>query len=232
MNSISIHQPEYIPWFHLFEKISLSDEFVFLDDVQYLRRGFQSRNKILTAHGEKWLTIPTIKQSRGSNINEIKLDNSQEWQKRHFNIICESYKKSKFFLEIKNFLEPFYEKKFENLYLFNAEIVLSISKNFGLKTKFCYSSELKSKYKKSDKILDICKKKNAKLYITGQGSKNYLDDKKFINDGIKVKYLKPYKLIYKQISNNFIPDLSILDYLFHNGFKNFLLNDYPQFKRK
>ena len=53
-----------------------------------------------------------------------------------------------------------------------------------------------------------------------------LDDKKFINDGIKVKYLKPYKLIYKQISNNFIPDLSILDYLFHNGFKNFLLNDF------
>ena len=98
MSSIAIHQPEYIPWFHLFEKISLSDEFIFLDDVQYLRRGFQSRNKILTKHGEKWLTIPTIKNSREAKINQIVLDNSQEWQKKHFKVICESYRKSEYFL--------------------------------------------------------------------------------------------------------------------------------------
>ena len=103
MNAIAIHQPEYIPWVHLFEKISLSDEFIFLDDVQYLRRGFQSRNRILSKNGEKWLTVPTIKNKREAKINQIILDNSKAWQKQHFNIICESYRNSKYFLEVKNF---------------------------------------------------------------------------------------------------------------------------------
>ena len=221
MNAIAIHQPEYIPWVHLFEKISLSDEFIFLDDVQYLRRGFQSRNKILSKNGEKWLTVPTIKNKREAKINQIILDNSKAWQKQHFNIICESYRNSKYFLEVKNFLQPYYNNYYEKLYLFSSEITVQISKKLGLKTKFSFSSDSKSKLHRSGKIFDICKKKNAKTYITGQGSKNYLDNDKFMNEGIKVKYLKP-KLAYQQTKDHFTPELSILDYLFHNGFKKFL----------
>ena len=77
-------------------------------------------------------------------------------------MICESYRKSEYFFEIRSFLKPFYEKKFEKLYLLNSEITFSICEKFGLKTKFSYSSKLKSELKKSDMMLDICKRKKAK----------------------------------------------------------------------
>ena len=48
MTVVAIHQPCYIPWLPFFEKIKKSDIFVFLDDVQYQKNGWQNRNKIRT----------------------------------------------------------------------------------------------------------------------------------------------------------------------------------------
>ena len=81
MSKILIHQPEYLPWTHLFEKIKLSDVFVFLDNVQYNRRSYQNRNEIKTQHGRKWLTVPLKYSSREELISNILIDNSQNWKK-------------------------------------------------------------------------------------------------------------------------------------------------------
>ena len=55
---IAISQSNYIPWKGYFDLIRSVDEFVLFDDVQYTRRDWRNRNRIKTADGPAWLTIP------------------------------------------------------------------------------------------------------------------------------------------------------------------------------
>lgn len=48
---VAIHQPEHLPWLGFFNKMANADEFVILDNVQYRKRYFQNRNKILVNGG-------------------------------------------------------------------------------------------------------------------------------------------------------------------------------------
>ena len=77
-NIIVIHQPDLIPWIGFFDRLIKSDIFVVLDNVQYIRRGWHHRDKIKTASGSTWLTVPVKKKGRYEQlINEVEIDYSQ-----------------------------------------------------------------------------------------------------------------------------------------------------------
>ena len=130
MKIISIHQPTYLPWLGFFKKISSSDVFVFLDDVQYEKNGFQNRNKIRTDEGENWLTVP-ITGKFGTLLKDIQIDNSSNWSKKHSKSIVQNYTKAKYFHEYWNEFESIYERKFEFLIDLNVEIIKLIMKKLN-----------------------------------------------------------------------------------------------------
>ena len=71
--TVSIHQPNYLPWIGYFNKIVRSDTFVIFDDVQFPvgKKGFfGNRNKIKTNNGELWLTVPVLDRSSRKNFND------------------------------------------------------------------------------------------------------------------------------------------------------------------
>ena len=61
---VAIVQSSYIPWKGYFDLIRASDEFILLDDVQFTKRDWRSRNQIKTQHGLAWLTIPVRTKGR------------------------------------------------------------------------------------------------------------------------------------------------------------------------
>ena len=92
---VTIHQPDFLPWLGFFDRWEKSDLYIVLDDVQFIRRGWQHRDKIKTSQGIKWLTVPVIKKNKYfQKINEVKINNSIDWRKNHLNIIEESYRKA------------------------------------------------------------------------------------------------------------------------------------------
>ena len=93
---ISIHQPQYIPWLPYFLKIANSDCFIFLDSVDFQKNGIQNRNKIKTAQGEQWLTVP-VKQHLGQKIYDTAIDDSKNWKKKHWQTIKQCYSKAPLF---------------------------------------------------------------------------------------------------------------------------------------
>ena len=74
---LTIHQPEYLPWMGFFTKLLYADVYVALDTVQYRHKHFQNRNRIMTANGERWLTVPVHKRGL---IQDIEIDNSKNWK--------------------------------------------------------------------------------------------------------------------------------------------------------
>lgn len=216
MTTIAIHQPGYMPWIGYFHKMMSCDTFVFLDDVQYERRGWQNRNKIKTSQGSSWLSVPVM-SSVDDLINQIRIDNTKSWMRQHTKKIKTNYSRSDFFKEYWPYFEPIYEKKFDLLIDVDMEIIKTFMKLLKINTKTIFSSKLKITTKSSDRILDICKHFDADTYVSGALGTNYLNLNDFEKHGISVKFQHVQHPVYKQHFEPFMPNMSTLDLLFNEG---------------
>jgi len=217
MVTIAIHQPEHHPWLGFFKKMSQTDIFVFFDDVQYNSSGFQNRNYIKTNTGKMLLSVPVLSKF-DSKINEIKIDKTKNWFKKHKKSIMTNYSKTDFFEEYKNKIEEIYETEYEYLIELNTKVIKFFLNELKIKTKIIFSSSLNLDSNSQKKILEICKKFNADKYISGVhwGLEN-LNLKEFSDNQIKIEFQKFLHPIYKQCHSPFIPNLSTLDLILNEG---------------
>ena len=217
MTIVAIHQPEYLQWLGFFKKMMNSELFVFLDDAQFRKKGWQNRNRIRTKNGTALLSIPVHAHSY-PNINEITIDNNKNWSKRHKKSILYNYAGAPYFEEFKDFIELLFEKKFEYLTDLNTEIIKFIMNELEIKPRIVFSSELKISKKGSDRVLDICKTVGADSYITGTvWAQSHLRIEEFKKSNIHVEFQKFRHPIYRQFYGKFIPEMSIIDLLFNEG---------------
>jgi hypothetical protein len=217
MVTIAIHQPEHHPWLGFVKKMSQTDIFVFFDDVQYNSSGFQNRNYIKTNTGKTLLSVPVLSKF-DSKINEIKIDKTKNWFKKHKKSIMTNYSKTDFFEEYKNKIEEIYETEYEYLIELNTKVIKFFLNELKIKTKIIFSSSLNLDSNSPKKILEICKKFNADKYISGVhwGLEN-LNLKEFSDNQIKIEFQKFLHPIYKQCHSPFIPNLSTLDLILNEG---------------
>ena len=219
MKVVAIHQPEYLPWLGFFKKMMNAELFVFLDDVQFRKKGWQNRNRIRINDGTALLSIPVHTHSY-PKINEVTIDNEKNWSIRHKKSILYNYARAPYFDEIKDFIESIFEKKFQYLVDLNTEIIKFIMNELEIKSKIVFSSELEISKKGSDRVLDICKAVGADHYITGTfWAESNLRVEEFKKSNIDVEFQKFQHPIYKQIHGEFIPEMSIIDLLFNEGRK-------------
>ena len=219
MKVVAIHQPEYLPWLGFFKKMMNVELFVFLDDVQFRKKGWQNRNRIRINDGTTLLSIPVHTHSY-PKINEVTIDNEKNWSMRHKKSILYNYARAPYFGEIKDFIESIFEKKFQYLVDLNTEIIKFIMNELEIKSKIVFSSELEISKKGSDRVLDICKAVDADHYITGTfWAESNLRVEEFKKSNIDIEFQKFQHPIYKQIHGEFIPEMSIIDLLFNEGRK-------------
>jgi len=216
---LTAHQPSYLPWLGLFSKINLSDRFVYLDTVQYSKWDWSSRNKIRTPEGWLWLTVPVLSGGKhGQKFTEVKIDNTQKWNKKHLKAIKMSYSRAPYFDLYYNFFEEVFEQEWIYLSKLNEFILLNLIKILGINTKFVKASEsLKLEGEKSELVLDMCIKMNADEFIFGGEGQDYANVEDFKSKGIKVWFQDYQYYKYKQIHGDHISNLSIIDLLFNHG---------------
>ena len=215
---LSAHQPQYLPWLGYFHKMYHSDIFVFLDNVQYKKREYQNRNCIRTRTGSLWLTVPVLKEADPyPNISALRIDNSQDWQKRHWMTIRTNYSRAPFFKEYSPFFEKLYSAEWDRLVDLNIHIIKHIAELLGINKPLILESQLNITTNKTSRIIDICKALKADVYLSGIGGREYLDEKQFESSGIKLIYQDFKHPQYKQCHEPFIPCISIIDLLFNCG---------------
>lgn len=217
---VGIHQPNYIPWIGYFYKILKSDKFVILDDVQYIKNSFINRNRIKTPQGAAWLTLPVyFKGNFGDNINEIKLKNELGWKDKHLKTIEMNYKKSQYFDNYFNDLKNIYDKEHEFLSDLNTDLIFFFMDCLNIKTEVIKSSQLNILGTSTERLVNICKCLEADEYLSGTGGQNYQDEQFFKENNIKLTYSDFKHPVYQQLWGEFIPNLSILDFIFNYGDK-------------
>lgn len=213
---VVVLQPTYLPWMGYLGMVDLADIFVFYDDVQFSVQSWQQRNKIKTAQGWIWLTVPVVRQF-GSTINDTRINNITNWNKKHWESIKQSYSKAPFFEKYALIFQGVYENEWEYLADLNISLIKKTAEILGLETKFMVSSELKSEGVKTERLMNILNKIGATEYISGPGARDYIEVDKFKENSVKLYWYEYQHPVYPQIRGEFIPYLSVIDLLFNTG---------------
>jgi hypothetical protein len=212
-------QPTYLPYLGYFQLMAASYVFVFLDDVQFARRSWQSRNRILTAQGELILTAPVKKHDRDAPISAIEIDDSQPWRDKHLAAIRHTYGKKRCFEEGWAFVsEQLARERDGKLADLTCGMAQAAAETLGLQTRFVRASTLNCGGARSEHLLNICRAVGAEEYVSPMGSADYMEeDGVFAAAGFPARFQSAQLAEYPQGSGPFVPAMSFVDALMNVG---------------
>jgi len=215
---IAIMQPGYLPWLGFFELMHNCDVFVFLDDVQYTKRDWRSRNRIRTHNGWQWLSVPVFNRGKREQlIKDVQINNTVDWQKQHFNALKIHYGKSRYFKLYKDEIKNIYTQQWKSLLGLDIELISFLARKFSIETPCRLSSELKAGGRGSQRIVNICKRLEADELYDSKAAASFLDLSLFEKEKIKISFQNYSHPEYRQVYVPFIPQMSALDLLLNCG---------------
>ncbi len=216
---VSIHQPDYIPWLGFYYKVAHSDLFVYLDDAQFSNAAAHNFNVIKTAQGELRLKIP-VQQKMGDAILEVKTRDTMPWREKHLKTLEMNYKKAPYFDLFYPMFAEVLSKEYASIAELNMAINAMILQGFGIHVPVLRSSSMGIETLREERILDICSKVGADVYLSGNGARVYQEEAHFSDRGIVLQYLDYQPIAYPQVwpRVGFLPCMSVIDYIFNCGF--------------
>ena len=220
MKKVAILQSNYIPWKGYFDVIKSVDTFVLYDTVQYTKNDWRNRNKIKTAHGKQWITIPVNQHRLQQRIDETKITNHR-YQKKHWNILKTNYAKAACFKQ--------YAERFERIYLetlSELELLSDINRVFvdvicdilDIDTEIISSNTLELYGDKELRLISICKQLNATSYLSGGAAKSYINPSNWAAHSVDLEWIEYGNYPeYIQLHPPFDHYVSVLDLIFNMG---------------
>lgn len=220
MKSVAMLQSNYIPWKGVFDLINRVDVFVFYDDVQFTKRDWRSRNKIPTANGELWLSVPVLTKGRREQlVCDAVIDAGTDWQQKHHKTLALNYAKAPFFEKYDGLMSDFYlTRRWEKLSEMNVYMTKALCGVLGIEAVFVNSADLGlTGGKDGEKVIKICRELGCGRFINGPASKAFMDEDKFADAGIELQYMDYEYPEYRQLYRPFNHFVSVLDLLFMTG---------------
>lgn len=216
---LTAHQPTYLPWLGLFEKIARAEKFCIFDAVQAERRGWTTRNFIKTANGPLLLSVPvSSKDHLYRRICDVELMVGN-WTRKHMRSIELAYRKA-----------PYFEQHFAgvgailDLYAdgglladLNTDLLRYFLRALGIQIPLVKASDFEFQGDKSALVLDMCKVLGATSYIFGGEGENYADAESFARAGVECQFQHYEHPVYPQLHGAFEPRMSVLDLLMNCG---------------
>lgn len=214
---VAIHQPQYLPWLGYFDKMDQADAFCYLDSVQYKKNEWQNRNRIKTAQGWQWLTVP-VQYRFPQKIIEVNINKAVKWQHKHLQAMTTNYNKARFFDDYFPIFESALKQDFETIADVNIHMSTLIREILGINSKpVAKASELPLSEDPTGRLVDICKYFEGSTYLAGQDGAKYMDTFQFSEAGIEVTTQAFHHPEYRQCFGEFQSHMSIIDVIFNCG---------------
>jgi hypothetical protein len=221
---VAIHQPNFLPWLGYLDRMIRADLFIMLDHVQFERRNYQNRTRILLDGNSHWLTVPVQQHSQLERIVDKRIDNPPAdvvrwWAADHVRTLRHAYRGAPFLDHYAAPLQDLLMSRREHLVDLNLASLRFLRDAFDINTPMVRSSELNVGGARSELILNLCKAVGADTYLAGMGgSRTYLDCMAFARAGIEVTWQDFRHPRYAQCGGGeFVGGLSAIDLLFNHG---------------
>ena len=218
MRRAAILQPSYLPWLGYFEQLAHADVFVFLDDVQYTRSDWRNRNRIKTARGPAWITVPVQRTGLQKTIADTYIDYTSDWPVRHLNLLRENYRHAPHFDEVMAIIERHLRARSARLMDLCVDLILDLANLMALPVHTELASALGVRSADPhDRLIALCRAVGATEFYEGRAGADYLEPARFVQAGIDLVYQDYRHPEYTQSFPPFVSHLSIVDLLFHHG---------------
>jgi hypothetical protein len=218
--TLAIMQPYFFPYIGYFQLINAVDEFIIYDEIEFTKKGWINRNRILVNGKDEYITLPIKKASDFLSVNDRYLADTWEIdQIKILNKIKESYRKTNNFKEVFPLIENCIRLNNKSLFEFILNTIKTINKYLEIKTPIIKVSELSinKSLKAENKVIEICKIRKADKYINPIGGIHLYNKTHFFANNIELQFLKSDEIKYSQFQNIFVPCLSIIDVMMFNS---------------
>ncbi len=216
---LAAHQPNFLPWLGLFHKVGQADVWVLADDVQYSRGSLTNRNRIRTASGWQWLTVPVRTRGRGrQQICDVQTEPDGDWRRKHCQSLRWHYGHAPFFDAYAPAIEGLYAEAAPQLLDLNVALLRHLLQLLEVEVEVRFSSQLDLPNERTSRLVDMAKACDCQVYLAGGGaSKAYLDVEAFAAAGIECRFTPFEHPVYPQCHAGFVAELSVVDLLFNCG---------------
>jgi hypothetical protein len=228
---LGIMQPYFFPYIGYFQLINAVDEFIVYDDIKFTKKGWINRNKILVNNQPFTFSLPLKKDHDNKMIFERYLSDDFLNHKDYLlRLIKENYKKAPFFSETFKLIEDCLLFDNKNLFNFIYNSLKLIKEYLEITTPLINSSSIgnTSNLKAENRVIAICKIRQAKTYINPIGGLTLYNKYFFKENGVDLFFIKTKEITYKQFDDTFVPNLSIIDVMMFNSKDEIkkMLNEY------
>ena len=214
--TVAIHQPQFMPWLGYFDKMDRADCFILLDTVQYKKNEWQNRNRIKTAQGPQWLTVP-VTYRFPARIADVAVNDGANWRHKHWQALITNYARADHWSDHERDLEALYERDWERLVDVSGASIEWLRRALGIDTPVRWASDLEADEEPTQRLIDLCHAVGADVYLAGADGRQYMDLERFTGAGIEVTFQHYRHPSYDQLFGPFETHMSALDLTLNCG---------------
>ncbi len=220
---LAVMQPYFFPYLGYFSLIAATDQFVVFDPVQYIRRGWMNRNRILKPDfaTPQYVGVPIVKQSRDVIIRDTKIANDSNWQRRLVAQFQHYKKRAPHFINVMKLLQQCFKFKTDSLVELNVHCLQVVCETLEIdfrSTPFeSIERDVETASHAGEWAVNVARVMNATSYLNPIGGREIFDVKDFNQHDIELTFIQNQLTRYCQNNTQFVAGLSILDVMMFNS---------------
>lgn len=218
LSSCAVMQPYFLPYIGYFQLINAVDTFVLYDDIEYTKKGWINRNRLNINGVPTFFTVPLKKDSDYLEVRQ-RLVSPDFVPKKLLNVFDSAYRRAKFYEEIRPLVENILLYEDRNLFGYIHNSIMLMCKYMDIQTPIVVSSNVlpRGNLKGVDRVIALCKHTDSCVYLNPPGGRSLYSQACFQEYGMSLRFLCPNLTPYNQLSEEFLPALSIIDLLANCG---------------
>lgn len=212
------HQPQYLPYLGILNKISKADIFIMVDHVQFVKKYFHNRSYIKVNELPVLLTIPVLTKGKfKAPISEIEINYDINWVRKHLRSMQLGYSKAKYFNSYYGDIEGIYLNKYNKLSDLTSALLTYFIREFELVEDIRYSSTMNITGSKTEMLIQLAHAVDGATYLSGKGARDYVDEDLLSGSDVKHEFCDFTHPQYPQLGSGFLEGMGCVDLLFNCG---------------
>jgi hypothetical protein len=214
-------QPYFFPYFEQFRLIAACDLWVVFDTVQYTRKSWMNRNRILNRDkGWAYISVPVRHTGLDTRVMDAELDEQQDWRGALLGKLRVYEREAPQYRGVRELIGDSISGPAPSLAALNARLLQSVMAYLGIATPAVMASSLDFDVPvdcaPGEWALHISRHLGATEYRNAAGGVALFDPALYAAQGIELSFHQHRDHVYATGSFEFLPGLSVIDALMWN----------------
>ena len=219
---LGIMQPYLFLYIGYFQLLHAVDRFVVYDDVMFIKQGWINRNRILINGKPSFFSVPVKHASSFTCICDTLIGDGrphERWSEKLLKTFDNAYRQAPEFARVFPMIESVFARQTTRVADLARASLKVVADFLNIHTGWIDSSTQYSNahLHGEDRVLAICKAEGAEEYVNASGGKELYSRKRFEIEGVRLRFIEPKPIQYRQFGPPFVPWLSIIDVLMFNS---------------